>query len=73
MARMGQSGEVYTGVCLGNESEREQWGNLGRDGRKILKYTFKKLDAAWIGLIWLRTGTSGGLLKLRVPQNEGIS
>jgi hypothetical protein len=28
----------------------------------ILKWIFKKWDGAWNGLIWLRTGTGGGLL-----------
>jgi hypothetical protein len=33
------------------------------DGRIILKLIFKKWDGiAWLGLIWLRIGTGGGLL-----------
>ena len=32
------------------------------DGRIVLKYIFKKRDGIWTGLIWLRTGTGGGLL-----------
>jgi hypothetical protein len=33
-------------------------------GRMILKRIFKKWDGvgAWFGLIWLKRGTSGGLL-----------
>jgi hypothetical protein len=35
----------------------------GVDGRIILTWTFKKRDwGAGRGLIWLRIGTSGGLL-----------
>jgi hypothetical protein len=35
---------------------------LGVDGR-ILKQVLKKLDGrAWIGFIWFKIGTSGGLL-----------
>jgi hypothetical protein len=35
----------------------------GVDGRIILKLTCERLDGgAWTGSIWLRIGTSGGLL-----------
>jgi len=37
--------------------------DLGIDGRKILKWLVQKQDeTAWTGLIWLWTGTNGGLL-----------
>jgi hypothetical protein len=38
---------------------------LGRqdiDGWIILKYVLEIQDGIWTGLIWLRTGASGGLL-----------
>jgi hypothetical protein len=39
---------------------------LVRDGRIILKQISKKKDGrVWTGLIWLRKGTSGGLLSRR--------
>ena len=36
---------------------------MGGCGRIIRKWAFKKYSVkAWIGFIWLRIGTSGGLL-----------
>jgi hypothetical protein len=39
----------------------------GVDGRIILKWIFERLGGggAQTGLIWLRTGTCGGLLSIR--------
>jgi hypothetical protein len=38
-------------------------GRPGRGGRIILKWIVEKYDGlVWSGLIWLRIGTSGGLL-----------
>jgi hypothetical protein len=50
---------------LGYLRERGHLGNLGVDGRIILKWIFKTWDReVWTGLIWLRIGTGGGRLRL---------
>jgi hypothetical protein len=37
--------------------------DIGIDGKKILKWILGKYGVkVWIGFIWLRTGTVGGLL-----------
>jgi hypothetical protein len=36
--------------------------DLTVDGKIILKWNFRKWDGACTGLVWLRIGTSSGLL-----------
>ena len=56
-------GEVYTEFRWVNRVERDHLEDLSVDGRIIFKWSFKKWRwGAWIGLIWLRVGTGGGLL-----------
>jgi hypothetical protein len=57
-------GVLHIGFWWGNLRERDNFEYLGVDGRIILNRVLKKLFGwLWTGLIWLRIGTSGGLLK----------
>jgi len=48
---------------VGKTEGQNHLQDLGVDGRKMLKWIFKKWDgAAWTGLIWLRIATGEGLL-----------
>ena len=54
---------MYTGFWWGNVREREHFEDPGVDGRIILRLIFRTWDVRlWTGLMWLRTGTGGGLL-----------
>jgi hypothetical protein len=45
------------------EKERDHWENQDVGGLTILIWILvRKYGMGWIGLIWLRIGTSGGLL-----------
>jgi hypothetical protein len=45
--------------------ERDHWEDQDVSGWTILKWILGRQDGiVWIGLIWLRIGTSGGLLLL---------
>jgi hypothetical protein len=47
---------------LENLKKREHLEDPDVDARMILKCILKKDRRAWTGLIWLRTGTSDGVL-----------
>jgi hypothetical protein len=49
-------------VCVASQKVRDHWEDLDVGGWAILKWIFEKDGMVWIGLIWLRIGTSGGLL-----------
>jgi hypothetical protein len=55
---------VHTGYWCGNLRERGHLEDTGIDGKIILEWIFIKWDEGmdWTGLIWLRTGTGGGLI-----------
>ena len=48
-----------------NIREREYLEDVNIDGRIILKWMLKTWVGEWTGLVWLRTGTDGGLLCMR--------
>jgi len=54
---------AYTGFWWGIRKERDHLGEPGVDGRKILRWIFRKWDVVvWTGSSWLRIGTVGGHL-----------
>jgi hypothetical protein len=47
----------------GNLRERDHLGDPGVDGRKMLRWIFRKLDVGvWTGSSWLRIWAGGGHL-----------
>jgi len=56
-------GEACTGFWWGKLKEREQLGDPGVGGRKILSWIFTKWDVGvWTGSTCLRIETGGGHL-----------
>jgi hypothetical protein len=61
VARMGEMRGAYR-VLVGKPEGKRPLVRLNCSGRIILKWIFTKWNGAWNGLIWLRTGTSDGVL-----------
>jgi hypothetical protein len=62
VARMGQEIGVHR-VLVGKPEERCHWEDPDVDGRIILRWIFRKLEAVvGTGWSWLRIGTGGGHL-----------
>jgi hypothetical protein len=56
---MGERRNVYR-ILLGKPEGKNHWEDQGVGGWIILKWILDRI--VWIGLIWLRIRTSGGLL-----------
>ena len=58
-----ETGEIHTGLWLGDLSEGDRLEGVGIVWRVILKWISRQWDVrTWTGLIWLRIETGGGLL-----------
>jgi len=58
----GESRGTYR-VLVGKPEGKRPLGDPGADGKKILRWMFRKLNVrAWTGSSWLRIGTGGGHL-----------
>jgi hypothetical protein len=56
-------GDEFTGFWLGGPKVRDRWEDLGLDGRITLRWTLgTRGSMERTGFIWLRIGSSGGLL-----------
>jgi hypothetical protein len=59
---MGRRG-LHVGYWWDIQKERDHWEDQDVDAWTILKWILERCDGIeWIGWIWLRFGTSGGLL-----------
>jgi len=58
----GGEGRAYR-VLVGRPAGKDRLEEPGVDGKRILKWIFRKWDVGvWTGYSWLRIGTGGGQL-----------
>jgi len=63
VAYMGERRGLYRDLVGKPERKKDHWGDLGVDGRIILRRIFRKWDVGvWTGLSWLSIRTGGGHL-----------
>jgi hypothetical protein len=56
-------GGMHIGYWWENQKERDRLEDQDVDGWTILKWILEREDGmVWIGSIWLRKGTDGGLM-----------
>jgi len=56
---------MHTVFCLENLKGRDNFKDLGVDGKIILDWILEKYGGKmWSGFVWHRTEISGGLLKI---------
>jgi hypothetical protein len=61
VARIGAKRNI--GYWWHSQEERDHWENQNVGGWTIVIWILERYDGmSWIGLMWLRIGTSGGLL-----------
>jgi len=71
---MGQRRSAYR-IFVGKYERKESLGMSKRrwEDNTNMQCKGNKLEVSFIGLSCLRIGTSGGLMKLQVPQNAAFS
>jgi hypothetical protein len=54
---------MWLRIETGGWKGRDHWEDQGVDGKTVLEWILRKLgEKLWTGFIWLRIGTSDGLL-----------
>jgi hypothetical protein len=62
---MGENRTTFRGLVDKPEG-KNHLDDLSTGGRTMLLWILKKEDGkVWVGFVWLRIGTSGGLLRIR--------